>query len=60
MEPLTQGLRQEANALCSSSITDSMDFPGGPVVKAITLPCNAGNSSLIPGQGTEIPHAESN
>ena len=36
------------------------DFPGGPVVKAITLPCNAGNSSLIPGQGTEIPHAESN
>jgi len=31
------------------------DFPGGPVVKS--PPCNAGDMSLIPGQGTKIPHA---
>ena len=31
------------------------DFPGGPVVKK--LPGNAGEVGLIPGQGTEIPHA---
>ena len=31
------------------------DFPGGPVVK--NLPCNAGNTGLIPGWGTKIPHA---
>ena len=30
------------------------DFPGGPVVK--TLPSNAGDTSLIPGQGAKIPH----
>ena len=30
------------------------DFPGGPVVK--NLPCNAGDASSIPGQGTRIPH----
>ena len=27
------------------------DFPGGLGVK--TLPCNAGDASLIPGQGTK-------
>ena len=32
-----------------------MDCPGGPVVK--TLPFNARDEGLIPGQGTEIPHA---
>ena len=32
------------------------DFPGGPVVK--DPPCNAGNASSIPGQGTKISHAE--
>ena len=32
------------------------DFLGSPVVK--TLPCNAGNTGLIPGLGTKIPHAE--
>ena len=31
------------------------DFPGGPAVK--NLSCNAGDASLIPGQGTKIPHA---
>ena len=31
------------------------NFPGGPVVK--NLPCNAGDVSSIPGQGTKIPHA---
>ena len=31
------------------------DFPDGPVVKNPS--CNAGDVSLIPGQGTKIPHA---
>ena len=31
------------------------DFPGGPVVK--NLLSNAGDTDLIPGQGTKIPHA---
>ena len=31
------------------------DFSGGPVVK--NPPSNAGNTGLIPGQGTAIPHA---
>ena len=30
-------------------------FPGGPVVK--NLPCNSGDTGLLPGQGTKIPHA---
>ena len=30
------------------------DFPCGPVVK--NLPCSVGDVSLIPGQGTKIPH----
>ena len=33
----------------------SGDFLGGPMVK--NLPCNAGDESSIPGQGTKIPHA---
>ena len=31
------------------------DLPGGPVVK--NPPYNAGDTGLIPGQGTKIPHA---
>ena len=31
------------------------DSPGGPEVK--NPPCNAGDASLIPGQGTKIPRA---
>ena len=31
------------------------DFPGGPVVKS--LPCHAGDTGLIPGWGTKIPHS---
>ena len=31
------------------------DSPGGPVVK--NLPCNAGDSGLIPAQGTKVSHA---
>ena len=38
-----------------SSKGNFLDFPGGPVVK--NLPYNAGESGLIPGQGTKIPHA---
>ena len=30
-------------------ITKVLDFPGGPVVK--NLPCNAGDTGLIPGAG---------
>ena len=32
------------------------DFPGGSVVK--NPPSNAGETGLIPGWGTKIPHAE--
>ena len=31
------------------------EFPGSPAVK--TLPSKAGHFSLVPGQGTRIPHA---
>lgn len=31
------------------------DLPGGPVVK--NLPCNAGDTGLILGQGIKIPQA---
>lgn len=31
------------------------DFPSGPVV--MNMPYNAGDTSLIPGKGTKIPHA---
>ena len=31
------------------------DFPGGPVVK--NLPCNAGDTCSVPGQGNKLPHA---
>ena len=31
------------------------DFPGGPVAE--NLPCNAGDSGSIPGQGRKISHA---
>ena len=33
----------------------SRDFAGGPVVKHLHY--NAGDTGLIPGQGTEMPHA---
>ena len=32
------------------------EFPPGRVVK-VHLPCSVGDMSLIPGQGTKIPHA---
>ena len=31
------------------------EFPNGPVVE--NLPCSAGDTGLIPGQGTKIPQA---
>ena len=34
---------------------NSRDFPAGPVVK--NLPCNAGDTGSVPGQGTKIPYA---
>ena len=36
-------------------IPDNGNFPGGPVVN--NLPCNAGDTGSIPGQGTKILHA---
>ena len=36
-------------------IIQEWDFPGGPVVK--NLPSNAGDTGLILGRGTKIPHA---
>ena len=41
--------------LWGESEKGSQDLPSGPVAK--NLPCNAGNISSIPGQGTKIPHA---
>ena len=38
-----------------AEIKNLRDLPGGPAVKS--LPCNAGDVGLIPGQGTKIPHA---
>ena len=38
-----------------SAEEEGRDFPGGPVVKS--LPSNAGDTGLIPGQGTKVPHA---
>ena len=32
------------------------NFPGGPVVKK--LPCNVGDTVLIPALGTKIPHTK--
>ena len=32
------------------------DFSGGPLIRS--LPCNAGNISSIPGQGTKIAYAK--
>ena len=39
----------------TSKIPDTGNFPGGPVVN--NLPCNAGDTGSIPGQGTKILHA---
>ena len=33
----------------------AQEFPGGPVVK--NLPCNPGDTGLVPGRGTEILHS---
>ena len=34
------------------------EFPGGPVVRTLHVRCRiAGDTGLIPGQGTKIPHA---
>ena len=35
--------------------SQTLDFPGGPMVK--TLPSNAGDMGLIPDWGTKILHA---
>ena len=43
------------HACCCWIKIASRDFSGGPMVKS--PPCNAGDSGLVPGQGTKIPHA---
>ena len=40
--------------LAFNELADNL-APGGPVVR--NPPCNAGDASLIPGQGTKIPTA---
>ena len=44
-----------SNFILLGRIILAWDFPGGPGVK--NPPYNAGDSGLIPGQGTKIPHA---
>ena len=36
-------------------ISESQDFPGGPMVK--TSPSSAKGAGQVPGQGAKIPHA---
>ena len=50
---------QGKGRLCLTVATDAQEgaagnFLGGLMVKS--LPCNPGDTSLIPGQGTKIPH----
>ena len=40
-----------------SSKNNYRAFPGGPGLKARPQASNAGGASLIPGQGTKVPHA---
>ena len=64
--PSTAGSRQRpVGIVCNLGVSRSRgcfypewppgDFPGHPVVK--NLSCKAGDTGLIPGQGTKIPHA---
>ena len=43
-----------SNSSPESQEKEEGDFPGGPVVK--NLPADAGDTSSIPGLGTNIPH----
>ena len=47
--------KRSTTYFCSKKSYQPGGFPGGPVVK--NLPSSAGDASLIPGQGTKIPHA---
>ena len=47
---------QELQALGLQFIFLLRDFPAGLVVESPL--CNAGDTGLIPAQGTKIPHAE--
>ena len=47
--------REEEGILIPLKNRNSMDFPGGPVVK--TLPFRARGSDSISGWKTKIPHA---
>ena len=55
MYPIFKSI-EEAKSIFIFLNANSGDFLGGPVVK--DLPCNAGDLSLIPDQGTRIPRAE--
>ena len=52
-KPPAASLQEQYNEAIKNR--ESRDFPGSPAVK--TLPSNAGGVGLIPGWGTEIPHA---
>ena len=48
-----EGYQLSLRSSCSQM--QAWDFPGGAAARS--LPCNAGDVGLIPGQGTRIPHA---
>ena len=48
------GINSVASVL-EAKLGEKWDFSGSPVAKS--LPSNAGDTGLIPGQGTKISHA---
>ena len=55
-ETVFSAICRDSNFLCVCTYNKNLqDFLGGPVVK--NLPSNAGDTGLICGWGTKIPHA---
>ena len=52
-KPGGSAAKQESTSRSDLWFKEDKIFPGSPVTK--NLPSNAGNDSLIPGQGTKIP-----
>ena len=52
------GFEKSSDLLLHSRNVDPGDFPGGPGVE--NLPSTAGDTGLIPGHCTKIPHASGN
>ena len=50
--------RGDIENVVSVHLKISREFPGGPVVRTPHFHCRTvGDTGLIPGQGTKIPHA---